>query len=62
MTKPGPEPGTEFVDEMGLALPSIVQVGDTEFVYAKEVTIKGIVKEVFEALGKDAKAEVIKLA
>jgi phenylpropionate dioxygenase-like ring-hydroxylating dioxygenase large terminal subunit len=35
MTKPGPEPGTEFVDEMSLALPSIVQVGDTEFVHAK---------------------------
>jgi hypothetical protein len=26
--------GTEFVDEMSLALPSIVQVGDTEFVHA----------------------------
>ncbi len=35
MTKPGPTPGTEFVDEMSLALPSIVQVGDTEFVHAK---------------------------
>jgi len=35
MTKPGPLPGTEFVDEMSLALPSIVQVGDTEFVHAK---------------------------
>jgi hypothetical protein len=35
MTKPGPEQGTEFVDEMSLALPSIVQVGDTEFVHAK---------------------------
>ena len=35
MTKPGPQPGTEFVDEMSLALPSIVQVGDTEFVHAK---------------------------
>jgi len=35
MTKPRPEPGTEFVDEMSLALPSIVQVGDTEFVHAK---------------------------
>ena len=35
MTKPGPRPGTEFVDEMSLALPSIVQVGDTEFVHAK---------------------------
>ncbi|MGZ8483893.1 MAG: Rieske 2Fe-2S domain-containing protein [Candidatus Binatia bacterium] len=35
MTKPGPRPGTEFVDEMSLALPGIVQVGDTEFVHAK---------------------------
>jgi phthalate 4,5-dioxygenase len=35
MTKPGSEKGTEFVDEMSLALPSIVQVGDTEFVHAK---------------------------
>ena len=35
MTKPGPKPDTEFVDEMSLALPSIVQVGDTEFVHAK---------------------------
>jgi phenylpropionate dioxygenase-like ring-hydroxylating dioxygenase large terminal subunit len=35
MTKPGPEQGTEFIDEMSLALPSIVQVGDTEFVHAK---------------------------
>jgi 5,5'-dehydrodivanillate O-demethylase len=35
MTKPGPQPGTEFVDEMSLALPSIIQVGDTEFVHAK---------------------------
>ncbi|HEY0725781.1 MAG TPA: Rieske 2Fe-2S domain-containing protein [Pyrinomonadaceae bacterium] len=35
MTKSGPRPGTEFVDEMSLALPSIVQVGDTEFVHAK---------------------------
>jgi phenylpropionate dioxygenase-like ring-hydroxylating dioxygenase large terminal subunit len=35
MTKPGPTPDTEFVDEMSLALPSIIQVGDTEFVHAK---------------------------
>jgi len=35
MTKPGPKPGTEFVDEMSLALPGIIQVGDTEFVHAK---------------------------
>jgi len=35
MTKPGPTPETEFADEMSLALPSIIQVGDTEFVHAK---------------------------
>jgi phenylpropionate dioxygenase-like ring-hydroxylating dioxygenase large terminal subunit len=35
MTKPGPEAGTEWADEMSLALPSIIQVGDTEFVHAK---------------------------
>jgi hypothetical protein len=35
MTKPGPEPGLEFADEMSLALPGIIQVGDTEFVHAK---------------------------
>ena len=35
MSKPGPRPGTEFVDEMSLGLPSILQVGDTEFVHAK---------------------------
>jgi hypothetical protein len=35
MTKPGPQPGTEWADEMSLALPSIIQVGDTEFVHAK---------------------------
>jgi phthalate 4,5-dioxygenase oxygenase subunit len=35
MTKLGPTPGTEFVDEMGLALPGMIQVGDTEFVHAK---------------------------
>jgi phenylpropionate dioxygenase-like ring-hydroxylating dioxygenase large terminal subunit len=44
MTKPGPELGTEFVDEMSLALPSIVQVGDTEFVHAK-VDAAALVKE-----------------
>jgi phenylpropionate dioxygenase-like ring-hydroxylating dioxygenase large terminal subunit len=44
MTKPGPEPGTEFVDEMSLALPSIVQVGDTEFVHAK-VDAAALIKE-----------------
>jgi 5,5'-dehydrodivanillate O-demethylase len=35
MTKPGPTPETEFADEMSLAFPSIIQVGDTEFVHAK---------------------------
>jgi phenylpropionate dioxygenase-like ring-hydroxylating dioxygenase large terminal subunit len=35
MSKPGPTPETEFVDEMSLSLPSILQVGDTEFVHAK---------------------------
>jgi 5,5'-dehydrodivanillate O-demethylase len=35
MTKPAPEPGTEWADEMSLAMPSIIQVGDTEFVHAK---------------------------
>jgi phenylpropionate dioxygenase-like ring-hydroxylating dioxygenase large terminal subunit len=35
MTKPGPTVNTEFIDEMSLALPSIIQVGDTEFVHAK---------------------------
>jgi len=44
MTKPGPEPGTDFVDEMSLALPSIVQVGDTEFVHAK-ADAEALIKE-----------------
>ena len=35
MSKPGPEAGTVFVDEMSLGLPSILQVGDTEFVHAR---------------------------
>lgn len=35
MSKPGPEEGTVFVDEMSLGLPSILQVGDTEFVHAR---------------------------
>lgn len=35
MTKPGPKAGTEFVDTMTLAMPSIIQVGDTEFVHVK---------------------------
>ncbi len=33
--KPGASEDTEIVDEMSLALPSILQVGDTEFVHAK---------------------------
>jgi len=35
MTKPGPAPDTEFADEMSLAFPSIIQIGDTEFVHAR---------------------------
>ncbi len=35
MTKPGPMPGSEFADEISLAFPSAIQVGDTEFVHAK---------------------------
>jgi nitrite reductase/ring-hydroxylating ferredoxin subunit len=35
MTKPGPAPGTEVVDTMSLALPSIIQIGDTEFIHVK---------------------------
>ncbi len=35
MSKPGPKPDIVFVDEMSLALPSILQIGDTEFVHAK---------------------------
>ena len=35
MTKPGPAADLEFADEMSLALPSVIQVGDTEFVHAK---------------------------
>ena len=34
MSKPGPEKGTAFVDEMSLGLPSILQIGDTAFVHA----------------------------
>lgn len=44
MTKDGPVEGTEFVDEMSLAFPSILQVGDTEFVHARvdpEVLMSG---------------------
>jgi hypothetical protein len=40
MTKPGPNPGTEFIDTMELALPSIIQVGDTEFVHARVDAVK----------------------
>jgi 5,5'-dehydrodivanillate O-demethylase len=40
MTKPGPAAGTEFVDTMSLALPSIIQVGDTEFVHARVDAVK----------------------
>jgi phenylpropionate dioxygenase-like ring-hydroxylating dioxygenase large terminal subunit len=40
MTKPGPSAGTEFVDTMTLALPSIIQVGDTEFVHARVDAVK----------------------
>jgi phenylpropionate dioxygenase-like ring-hydroxylating dioxygenase large terminal subunit len=40
MTKPGPRAGTEFVDTMSLALPSIIQVGDTEFVHARVDAVK----------------------
>ena len=40
MTKPGPSAGTEFVDTMSLAMPSIIQVGDTEFVHAKVDAVK----------------------
>jgi phenylpropionate dioxygenase-like ring-hydroxylating dioxygenase large terminal subunit len=36
MRKPGPTPDTEFVDEMSLALPSIIQIGDTEFVHLRQ--------------------------
>ncbi len=35
MKKPGPTVETEIIDEMSLAFPSILQVGDTEFVHAK---------------------------
>ena len=35
MSKPGPEAGTAFVDEMSLGFPSILQIGDTAFVHAK---------------------------
>jgi len=40
MTKPGPSEGTELVDTMTLALPTIIQVGDTEFVHARVDAVK----------------------
>ncbi len=42
--KPGPTPETEYVDEKSFALPSILQIGDTEFTHfkeAKEALAKG---------------------
>lgn len=33
--KPGPTPDTEYVDEKSFALPSILQIGDTEFTHFK---------------------------
>jgi 5,5'-dehydrodivanillate O-demethylase len=33
--KPGPTPDTEYVDEKSFALPSILQIGDTEFTHLK---------------------------
>lgn len=34
--KPGPNPDTEYVDEKSFALPSILQIGDTEFTHFKQ--------------------------
>jgi phenylpropionate dioxygenase-like ring-hydroxylating dioxygenase large terminal subunit len=34
--KPGPAPETEYVDEKSFALPSILQIGDTEFTHFKK--------------------------
>jgi phthalate 4,5-dioxygenase len=34
--KPGPTAGTEYVDEKSFALPSILQIGDTEFTHFKQ--------------------------
>jgi phenylpropionate dioxygenase-like ring-hydroxylating dioxygenase large terminal subunit len=42
--KPGPAPETEYVDEKSFALPSILQIGDTEFTHfkrPKEALIEG---------------------
>src|SRR5262249_35356370 len=33
MHKDGPTPDTEYVDTMSLALPSIIQIGDAEFIH-----------------------------
>jgi len=33
--KPGPTPDTDYVDEKSFALPSILQIGDTEFTHFK---------------------------
>ncbi len=34
--KPGPTPASEYVDEKSFALPSILQIGDTEFTHFKK--------------------------
>ena len=34
--KPGPTPDTEYIDEKSFALPSILQIGDTEFTHFKQ--------------------------
>ncbi|HEX5605053.1 MAG TPA: aromatic ring-hydroxylating dioxygenase subunit alpha [Candidatus Binatia bacterium] len=34
--KPGPSPDTEYIDEKSFALPSILQIGDTEFTHFKQ--------------------------
>jgi 5,5'-dehydrodivanillate O-demethylase len=36
--KPGPAPDTEYVDEKSFALPSILQIGDTEFTHFEKPT------------------------
>lgn len=33
--RPGPTPDTEYVDEKSIALPSVMQIGDTEFTHFK---------------------------
>lgn len=35
LRKAGPEPGTDFVDTMVAAFPSIIQIGDTEYVHVR---------------------------